>query len=53
MVWESIGNHFYDGSFTEPVHFRHWVEFFFVLHRMGVAKMEHLDPARLFGRSNG
>jgi hypothetical protein len=53
MVSESTGNHFYDGSVTEPVHLRHWIEFSFILHWMGMAKMEHLDPARFFGCSNG
>src|SRR5512136_600698 len=52
MLRENIRNPFYDGPLTEPVYFRHRIEFSLVLHGMGMAKMEHLDPARLFGRSD-
>jgi hypothetical protein len=53
MARESVQNHFYNGSLTEAIYFRHRIEFSFVLNRMGMAKMEHLDPARLFGRGHG
>src|SRR4030042_762037 len=53
MLWKTIRNHFYNGLLTAPVSFRHRVEFSFVLYRMGMAKMEHLYPARLFGSCDG
>ena len=53
MIRESVRNHFDDGPFALPVYFRDWIEFSFVLNRMGMTEMEHLDPTRLLGCGDG